>query len=152
MQGRRCPPGTTMRFVLRRTAQRRPYSVFIPLSAPPFGMDVLFDTFRSGKFRFNKMAARYPTAFPSGAMSSTVSVERGTPPPQALSLLPHRSGIERPENSPVDCFQRDGAGRPVEKWPEGPIGLPFRLPDNSEFLNPKFHLVDRKSTRLNSSH
>ena len=22
--------------------------------------------------------------------------------------------IERPENSPVDCFQRDGAGRPLE--------------------------------------
>ncbi len=24
------------------------------------------------------------------------------------------SGIERPENSPADCFQRDGAGRPVD--------------------------------------
>ena len=42
-----------------------------------------------------------------------------------LFSFPHRSGIERPENSPVDCFQRDGADRPVEKWPEGPIGLPL---------------------------
>ena len=47
--------------------------------------------------------------------------------PRRRCQLPHRSGIERPENSPVDCmnasldalwaFQRDGAGRPVEKYP-----------------------------------
>ena len=26
-------------------------------------------------------------------------------------------GVERPENSPVDCFQRDGDGSLVERWP-----------------------------------
>ena len=25
-------------------------------------------------------------------------------------------GFERPGNSPVDCFQRERAGRPLERW------------------------------------
>ena len=36
-------------------------------------------------------------------------------------------GIERLENSPVDCFQRDGAGRPAEGGPRSgsdEVGLP----------------------------
>ena len=32
-----------------------------------------------------------------------------------LFAFPFR-GFERPENSPVDCFQREWAGRPPERW------------------------------------
>ena len=73
-----------------------------------------------------------------------------------VDRAPHRSGIERPENSPVKrfqwferpenstvccfqwferpenstvcCFQRERAGRPVEKWPSASrsIGHPIQ--------------------------
>ena len=35
------------------------------------------------------------------------------------TVLPHRSGIERPENSPVESFQQDGA-RPCAMGPNAP--------------------------------
>ena len=32
--------------------------------------------------------------------------------------FPSGEGFERPENSPVDCFQREQAGRPLGDFPE----------------------------------
>lgn len=39
--------------------------------------------------------------------------------------------IERPENSPVDCFQRDGAGRPRG------TGQTEGYDDEGNLINPK---------------
>ena len=36
--------------------------------------------------------------------------------PRHGKAFPFR-GVERPENSSVNCFQRDGDGSPVERWP-----------------------------------
>ena len=45
----------------------------------------------------------------------------GATPPLRLphgnqKAFPFR-GVERPENSSVNCFQRDRDGSPVERWP-----------------------------------
>ena len=57
-------------------------------------------------------------------------------------------GFERPENSPVDCFQRERAGRPLERWQQGGKSIGFAgLPigqtatAKSEILTPHHPLM-----------
>ena len=56
------------------------------------------------------------------------------------------AGFERPENSPVDCFQRERAGRPPERWTA--TGGTDEVPIPQENVKSLLFHAKRRGTRV----